>query len=233
MICRSKRGDPIQVDRLDNRPTMKTSSTSIDIVQGACQRMEHIQMTDEDLEATNMEPTPAIVLGNSWFSSMDLCEHMSEPYIGVVKTNHSRYPQKCLQNKMQAWPAGSHLNIDRRRKVVYAVGYTYCKSKGLHFLFTVGAGRTECKPDYTYEAKWKDVNLNTLTRKIDRPHVCHLYFSSCNVIDVLNQSHQGDLALEKHWITHNGCFHIVTTLFGMTVVADAWKGYFWHCGTRR
>jgi len=49
------------------------------------------------------------------------------------------------------------------------------------------------------------------------------------VIDVLNQSRQSDLALEKHWVTKDGFFRIVTTLFGVTVV-DAWKGYVWHCG---
>jgi len=96
MICRSKL-DEVQVDRLANRPTMKTASMSIDIVTGACQRKEHIHMNDDDLEATNMNPTPDLVLGNSWFSSVDLCEHMTKKYIGVVKTNHSRYPKELLQ----------------------------------------------------------------------------------------------------------------------------------------
>ena len=229
--------DPVQVDRLANRPNMmKTAATSIDIVEDACQRMERISMTDDDLDATNMNPSPDIVIGDSWFSSMDLVENMKENYIGVIKTNHSRYPKAFLQSKMQSWPAGSHLllktvlNKGRRgEKVVYALGYKYCKAKVMFFIFNEGAGHTECRDEYAYEAKWKDKNLNTLTRKIRRPHVCHLYFSSCNVIDVLNQSRQHELALEKHWLTQNGYFRVVTTIFGMTVV-DAWKGYIWHCG---
>jgi len=137
---------------------------------------------------------------------------------------------------MQTWPAGSHLllrtvlNKGRNsEKVIFALGYKYCKAKVLFFIFTEGAGHTECRKEYAYEAKWKDENLNTLTRMIDRPHVCHLYFSNCNAIDVLNQSRQSDLKLEKYWITTNGYFRIITSLFGITVV-DAWKGYVWHCG---
>jgi len=193
-------------------------------------------MNDDDLEATNMNPTPDLVIGDSWFSSVDLCENMTKNYIGVVKTNHSRYPKAFLQSKMQTWPAGSHLllrtvlNKGRNsEKVIFALGYKYCKAKVLFFIFTEGAGHTECRKEYAYEAKWKDENLNTRTRMIDRPHVCHLYFSNCNVIDVLNQSRQSDLKLEKHWITTNGFFRIATSLFGITVV-DAWKGYVWHCG---
>jgi len=58
----------------------------------------------------------------------------------------------------------------------------------LFFIFTEGAGHTEYKKEYAYEAKWKDENLNTLlsTRMIDQPHVCHLYFFNCNAVDVLN-----------------------------------------------
>jgi len=47
------------------------------------------------------------------------------------------------------------------------------------------------------------------------------------VIDVLNQSRQSDLKLEKHWITQDGYFRLATTLLGITVT-DAWRGYQWH-----
>jgi hypothetical protein len=235
MICRSKL-DPIQIDRLANRNQMKTASTSIDIVNGACQRKDVLSMTEDDLDATNRNPSKDTVCGDSWFSSVDLVEKMSENYIGVVKTNHSRYPKVFLQSKMQNWPAGSHLllrtvlNKSRRNeKVIFALGYKYSKAKVLFFIFNEGAGHTECLERNAYEAKWKDKNLNTLTRMIPRPQVCHQYFQHCNMIDVHNQSRQDDLALERHWVTQNGHFRIVTTIFGMTVV-DAWKGYIWHCG---
>ena len=192
MLMRSK-VDPVQVDRLANRPNMmKTAATSIDIVEDACQRIERISMTEDDLDATHMNPSPDIMIGDSWFSSMDFVENMKENHIGIIKqTNHSCYPKAFLQSKMQSLPAGSHLLLNKGRrgeKVVYALGYKYCKAKVMFFIFNEGAGHTECRDEYAYEGKWKDKNLNTLTRKIRRPHVCHLYFSSCNVIDVLNQS---------------------------------------------
>ena len=233
-LCRAK-NDPIRVDQLSCRPTMKTASISIDMVKYANQRGD---MSEERIANTNPSPTPDTVVGDSWFSSMDLCEHIDTNYIGVIKTNHSRYCKAFLLKTMKPWPGGSHLllktvlNEGRRdEKVVYALGYKYCKSKVLFFIFTEGAGHTECKPEYAYEATWKDDNLNTLTRKIARPHVCDLYFRNCNAIDVANQSRQSELALEKHWITQCGFFRVVTTLFGMTVI-DAWRGYVWHCGAQ-
>lgn len=235
ILCRSK-DDPIQIDRLANRPTMKTASTSIDIVKGANNRISRIDMTEKELDATNLNATPELFLGDSWFSSVDLCENIASNYIGVVKTNHSRYPKEFLMNTMKPWPAGSHLLLRtvlnegrRNEKVIFALGYKYSKSKVLCFIFTEGAGHTECKDENMYEAKWKDENLNQLTRKIRRPQVCHAYFTGSNIIDVLNQNRQYDLALEKHWVTQDGNFRIMTTLFGVTVV-DAFKAYVWHCG---
>ena len=154
-LCRAK-NDPIRVDQLSNRPTMKAASISIDIVKDANQRGD---MSDERVTNTNPSHTPDIVLGDSWFSSMDLCEHLDTHYIGVIKTNHSHYCKEFLQKTMKAWPRGSHLllktvlNEGRRgKKVVYALGYKYSKSKVLFFIFTEGAGHTECKPEYAYDA---------------------------------------------------------------------------------
>ena len=235
MLCRSK-ADPIQIDRLANRPTMKTASTSIDIVEGANNRINRIEMTEKELDATNKNATRELILGDSWFSSVDLVEHIAANYIGVVKTNHSRYPKDFIMNTMKPWPAGSHLVLRtvlnegrRNERTIFALGYKYSKSKVLCFIFTEGAGHTECKDENSYEAKWKDEKLNQLTRKIRRPQVCHAYFTGSNIIDVLNQNRQYDLALEKHWVTQDGNFRIMTTLFGVTVV-DAFKAYVWHCG---
>lgn len=57
---------------------MKISSTSIAIVNGECQRMGAISMAEDELDATNRDPTPDQVLGDSWFSSVDLVENMSK-----------------------------------------------------------------------------------------------------------------------------------------------------------
>jgi hypothetical protein len=97
------------------------------------------------------------------------------------------------------------------------------------FVATKGAGHTE--PGTPYEAKWKDDKGNTCCRNVPRPKIISKYFLQSNKIDMFNQSRQSDLKLEKHWITNNGYFRCITTLFGICVT-DAWKGYQYHLGVR-
>ena len=35
-------------------------------------------------------------------------------FIGVIKTNHSKYPKKWLEDTMKEWPPGSHLVLEAR-----------------------------------------------------------------------------------------------------------------------
>ena len=86
MICRSKI-DEVQVDRLANRPTMKTASTSIDIVTGTCQRKECIYMNNEDLEATNMNPTPDLFSARSRRQLWDVSNSASNLLFIEAKSN--------------------------------------------------------------------------------------------------------------------------------------------------
>ena len=62
------------------------------------------------------------------------------------------------------------------------------------------------------------------------PQVISKYFTDSNVIDVFNQACQFDLRLEKHWVTDDGFFRLIMTLFGI-VVTDCWKGYSFHLPT--
>ena len=80
-----------------------------------------------------------------------------------------------------------------------------------------GAGHTE--PGHCYKAKWKDDNGNTMTRDVAHPQVISKYFANSNVIDVFNQARQFDLRLEKHWVTEDGYFRLITTLFGIVITA--------------
>ena len=170
-------------------------------------------------------------LGDSWFASVDsaveLKSRFNANFIGVIKTNHSRYPKKWLEETMSEWPPGSHLVLEatHRGVVVYACGYKYNKRKVCCFIFSKGSGHTQ--PGRCYEAKWKDEFGNTMTRDIPRPQVISKYFSNSNIIDIFNQARQFDLRLEKHWVTEDGFFRLVTTLFGI-VLTDCWKGYSYH-----
>ena len=179
----------------------------------------------------NLDATPNVFLGDAWFSSVELCilawTKLRVHYIGVVKTNSGRYPKEFLQTTMKEWPAGSHLVLKTTIEgtTLYAVGYKYCNRKTLMFIFTEGAGHTE--PGAPYIAKWRDNNHNPCTKPIDRPSVISFYFKRSNGIDVHNQQRQKELRLEECWVTTDGYFRIITTLFGMTVV-DSWRGYLHH-----
>ena len=128
---------------------------------------------------------------------------------------------------MKNWPPGSHIVLETTcdEVPIIACGYKYSKRKVCCFIFAKGAGHTE--PGRCYIAKWKDVHGNTMTRDIPRPQVISKYFSESNIIDIFNQGRQFDLCLEKHWVTDDGYFRLVTTLFGI-IVTDCWKGYNFH-----
>ena len=128
---------------------------------------------------------------------------------------------------MKDWPPGSHLVLEGTYLDVplLAVGYKYNKRKVCCFVATKGAGHTE--PGVCYEAKWKDNNMNTRSRDVPRPEIVAKYFIRSNGIDVHNQTRQSDLALEKHWVTTDGFFRLVTTMFGINVT-DAARAYQYH-----
>jgi hypothetical protein len=90
----------------------------------------------------------------------------------------------------------------------------------LCFLATKNAGST--KPGKPYQAKFSDSVGNVCVRDVVRPAIIADYFSDSNIIDSHNHVRQGELKLEKHWVTKDCWFRLDTTLIGMTVT-DAWK----------
>ena len=86
----------------------------------------------------------------------------------MVKTNHSKFPTKCLETKMKDWLPGLHLVLE-----VIACGYKRNKRKVCSFVFAKGSGHTEeGKP---HIAKWKDANNNTRIRNVPCPDVISKY----------------------------------------------------------
>ena len=59
-----------------------------------------------------------------------------------------------------------------------------------------------------------------------RPRVIDTYQMAAGVIDQHNQLRQGDLALEKVWVTQNWAFRIITTVIGICVV-DTYCACIW------
>lgn len=173
------------------------------------------------------------VFGDSWFASVKTTVQLWKKYgllfVGVVKTAHAKYPKIFLEKTMKDWPAGSHLLLEAvvEDVPIIAIGYKYNSRKVICFVCHKEAGDTELTD--TYEAKWKDENNNTVSRLVPRPTVIGDYFKASNTIDCHNEMRQFFLKLEKHWITTDGFFRIITTFFGITIT-DAWNAYKHHLG---
>jgi hypothetical protein len=174
-----------------------------------------------------------VFFGDSWFSSVEtVCQLWNRfkcRYGGILKTNHSRFPKAWIERTMKEWPAGSHIVLEGRATRegvgIIAVGYKYNSRKSLCFICHRDTGSTECT-DF-YEAKWKDANGNTDSRRVPRPDVMGRYFRVCNRVDMHNHARQSLLALEKHWVSMTGYFRIITTIVGICIT-DAWKAYRYH-----
>ena len=78
-----------------------------------------------------------------------------------------------------------------------------------------------------YKARFKDTNGISMVIDVPRPACCSQYFNISNIVDVHNQQRQKELRLEKMWVTQDGYFRIVTSVFGMCVV-DCWSAYKHH-----
>ena len=142
----------------------------------------------------------------------------------MVKTAHSRYPRKFLNDNMMDFPGGTWVTMRGKCKrsgvELVAIGYKYNSKKVLTFITTVGAGSTE-KGENPYKMKYNDEFGNVCYRDIPRPAVLSRYFLHSNAVDVHNQMRQGNLALEECWVTTDGWFRLFTTMIGITVT-DTW-----------
>lgn len=173
------------------------------------------------------------LLVDSWFTSWKAADAINNErsnngafglechLIGVLKTNHQRFPKKFLEETMKDWPAGTHLVLRSNfsNKNILAIGYKYKNTGVICFVATVGADlTTDGDP---YRSKYLSENGNYKTRNVYRPHVCSNFYNAANKIDIHNQIRQGFLLLEEHWKTNDGFFRIITTIIGVTTT-DSW-----------
>ena len=210
-----------------NNTMLKTAACTARLIEGTRNEEESLEgLGTVEIEDEN-EKKKDTYYADAWFGSVDAvlaAMDRQSHLVCVVKTNTNRYPKNYIESKMQAWPPGSHLLLEAmiEFKKVYALGYKYSKKKVLCFLFSKGAGHTEEGDPYI--AKWKDENGNTIRKFVKRPDVIARYFSQSNKVDMHNHARQGELQLEKAWITTNGFFRVATTLFSLTVT-DCWRAY--------
>jgi len=156
--------------------------------------------------------------------------HYNVKLLGVVKTNHARFPKDYIEMTMKNWPAGSHIVLTGSASEgvdLISVGYKYNSRKVVCFISTYNAG--SMIPSSYYEATWLDNNGNTMCHQIPHLQIISKYFQHSNAIDKHNHVCQFLLQLKKHWITEDGYFHIKTMFFGMGVT-NCWKEYRFHLG---
>jgi hypothetical protein len=226
-LCRGKL-DNSEENEFSDITSKKIAQVSLKIMKAT---MPDRNFINSQQSRTNLDASPHIVLGDAWFSSVDLAYHAKKnlglEYIGIIKTNSSHFPKAFLEQTMNTWPGGSHLVLKTTIDdvVLYAIGYKYCSTKTLTFIITEKAGHTE--PGEPYIAKWTDENCNHCHTCINRPSVISTYFEHSNVVDVTNQQRQKELQLEKCWVTQDGIFCIISSLIGMTAT-DAWWAYSHH-----
>ncbi len=158
----------------------------------------------------NLNRDVNIFLGNSWFASVNACVNMKKQnkceFIGIIKTNPSKFPKTYLEQTIALWPAGSHLVLEATINNVdlVAIGYKYNGQKTQCFVATQSAGHT--KNGVSYLAKWKDKHHNTCAQYIPWPEIVSKYYQHCNTINVHNQMRQLELKLEKMWPTQCSFF---------------------------
>ena len=87
-------------------------------------------------------------------------------------------------------------------------------------------------PGNPYQMAIKDVEGDRIVRSVPRPEIVGKYYEMNGGIDVHNKMRQGDLALEKHWVTQDPYFRIFTTLIGICVT-DAFNMMKYRIGDHR
>ena len=159
------------------------------------------------LEEYENETRKRLLLGDSWFGSVKICEQVEKSAnhcIMNVKTAHYRLSKNFLEDTMKDFPGGTWIVMRAKTANTQAnlicIGYTYNKKKVICFLMSCGAGSTE--PGEPYEARFPDKYGNICVCYVACPNCISNYFKYSNKANIHNQLRHFDLALEKKWVTH-------------------------------
>ena len=101
-----------------------------------------------------------VVKGDAWFGSVKAAAALSNEGIEAVlqvKTGHSLYPKKFIDDTLKGCPGGVHIVLKETHPngaTLVCIGYRYSSRKTLFFVMTENAGRTI--PGKPYEMKFVD-----------------------------------------------------------------------------
>jgi hypothetical protein len=159
-----------------------------------------------------------LVEGDAWFGSVTCAVELAlQNYDCVlqIKTNSSLFPKAYIEAALENAPGGCKVVLSGYHKGIplIAIGYRYSTRTTLLFVATKNAGST--RPGKPYEMKFNDAFGNVIQRLVERPEILSDFFQKSNTIDKHNQLRQGDLALEKRWLTQDPYFRLHTFITGM------------------
>ena len=118
-----------------------------------------------------------VMKGDAWFGSVKAAANLAQRGVECVlqvKTGHSLYPKKFIEDALKDAPGGVHMVLRGRHPnghTLYAIGYCYSSKKTLFFVMTEGAGSTT--PGNPYEMKFTDEHGN-----IGKLFLCIVYHCS-------------------------------------------------------
>ena len=187
--------------------------------------------------------TQRIIVGDSAFSSVTTLQELHNRglyYMGVVKTAHSGYPKKHLEQ----WGAGNWGNtgvpsrgsfkllkspyqVQGHKYEMMAVGWKDRKLKTIiantgTTLFGTPSKRKRHR--VVKDVETKERHTETYTIEVPRPRVVESMFDAFNAVDVHDQYRQGILKMETNWHTLDPFKRILATVEGM-IYTDAYLAY--------
>ena len=174
--------------------------------------------TKRMVKLAGLNGSSRVVIGDSWFASRKTCLALLASgvhFIGNVKTAHAFFPKAVITQDCRSLARGSHVVYeDMETQRVFAVGWKCGETKTtMTIVSTCGV----TLPGSLAQVERQDEYGNASKVKYPRPVIAEIYQESAGVIDYHNRVRQGQLALEKKWITTRWDFRIFTTIFGICV----------------
>lgn len=182
----------------------------------ACKKYHHelgataacvVRMTEE----AGLGGQGRIAFGDSWFASVKaavaLYTKLGTYFTGPIKTNSKRFPKTFLQEYFlddEEAERGQTYSMSTMQEdtIVHAIGWFKRKTrKGKKKAYGYVSTWGTTLPGTCATAGRRDINGNKQLISIPRPQVLEAYEKGAGAIDMHNRARQGELALEKAWVT--------------------------------
>ena len=168
-----------------------------------------------------------LVCGDSAFASVKTSLALRQRglhFTGLVKTAHSRFPMKHLNQVKLAEP-GDCSTATATVEGIKLIAHVWLDKKRKHFVSTCGTTLPAEPLKKRRYRKGDDGLPEVVFKETKRQHVVAEYFSGAPSIDIHNHYRQGSLALEKVWSTQRWWHRIFATLLGIIETNSylAWK----------